>query len=686
MPRFLIAALLIGASPAFGQEAHWAFQAPQAHPVPTVQNSRWPRSDVDRFLLAAMESRGLAPVADADAATWIRRVCFDLTGLPPSRTDAERFAELLRRDAVTGRKKIVDELLDRPEFGEQWGRHWLDVARYAESSGKEQNILYSQAWRYRNWVIAAFQRDLPYPEFLQQQLAGDLLPASNPTERAEKLIATGYLAVGPKSHNERVPLQFRLDVADEQIDAWTQGMLGVTVACARCHDHKFDPISQEEYAALAGIFTSTNTLFGTPVLPQARNGAPLAELPAEAQVTAPESLSRREILTRRTLLAQLEKQREEAMAEARKDGQPPVRLIGLNARILALEATLANFEADGTAKKRAMAVADKAIPRDGVIYRRGETDQPGETIPRGVPTDLGGPAFPKIASGSGRKELAEWVTHPGNPLTARVWVTRVWGHLFGKPIVATPDNFGTTGAAPSHPELLDTLAVRFRTGIGSTKELIRELVLSRAYGLSSDPGTPNAAKLADPDAIFVWRRTVKRLPAESIRDAMLAVSGTLDRTPPVGSPLAALEGPIQAVERFVRPSVINESNHRSVYLPILRNQVPEALELFDFAEPSLVTGQREETSVPAQALFLMNNPRVLQLSEQFAERLRKEARTPTERLTLAFQLALGRNPTANEREIAGQFLRSTSGQRNELATWATFCQGLFCTAEFRFLN
>src|SRR5579884_1414937 len=253
----------------------WAFQPPRKHAAPRVRDTAWPRSDVDRFLLAAMEAKGVKPVADADRATLLRRVTFDLTGLPPTPEEVDAFVNDKAPDAY---EKVVDRLLASPRFGERWGRHWLDVARYAESSGKEVNINYPQAWRYRDYVIRSFNDDKPFDRFAREQLAGDLLPAANDRQQAEQLTATGFLAIGPKSHNERLPLHFELDVADEQIDATTQAFLGLTVACARCHDHKFDPIPQKDYYALAGIFRSTETCYGTVPLIQNRHPSPLLTL------------------------------------------------------------------------------------------------------------------------------------------------------------------------------------------------------------------------------------------------------------------------------------------------------------------------------------------------------------------------------------------------------------------------
>ncbi|MGL6095992.1 MAG: DUF1553 domain-containing protein [Fimbriiglobus sp.] len=668
---------------------HWAFQPPKKTAPPAVTNAAWPASDLDRFVLAKLEDKHLSPVGDADKRALIRRATFDLTGLPPTPRDVEAF---LADQSLTAFEKVVDKLLASPAFGETWGRHWLDVARYAESSGKEQNVLYPHAWRYRDYVVAAFNADKPYDRFLKEQLAGDLLPAVTDDQKAEHLIATGYLAVGPKSHNAPNP-QFRLDLADEQIDAVTQGMLGLTVACARCHDHKFDPVPQKDYYALAGIFTSTNTLFGTAGGLQARQSAPLVDLPEKANVTVPTALSQRELDFRKDLLERLKKERTEAIAEARKDGQPPVQLVIVSTQITVLEKQLSNFAEDGTPKKLAMAAADKRFPADSPLYVRGEPEKPGPTVPRGFVQVLSTGKEPKITDGSGRKELAEWVASAANPLTARVFVNRAWHHLFGRGLVPTPDNFGTTGQPPSHPELLDFLAVSFVENGWSVKHLVRSLVLSRTYRLASEHHAGNAA--ADPENVYLWRMAPRRLTAEAVRDAMFAVSGTLDKTPPAGSPVAKFEGPVQVLQRFGRAEDLNDTAARSVYLPVIRGQVAEALELFDFAEPSLVTGAREDTSVPAQGLFLLNNPGVMKLADKTADRLMKEYLSPTERIDAGFRLAFGRPATRTETAAAERFLtrfqaaEAKASRRTadvEKAAWAAFAQALFAAAEFRYLD
>ena len=632
---------------------HWAFQAPKKSPPPAIKDTAWPRTDLDRFILAELESHHLRPVADADPRTLIRRLYFDLLGLPPTPEEVEAFvADSSPNSSLETRHSkfsaLVDRLLASPQFGERWGRHWLDVARYAESSGKEVNLIYPHAWRYRDYVIRAFSDDKPYDRFLREQLAGDLLPAANDLQRAEQTVATGFLALGPKSHNTRELRQFQLDLADEQIDAVSQAMLGLTVACARCHDHKFDPIPTRDYYALAGIFLSTETRFGTPPLIQ--NAQPTALLPLPATAGIPDADPMRPF-QRSFLQRQLEqnrKERDDLLAEARRSGDRAAlvanpRLIRAESIISVTEKQLARYDDTGKPLRFAMGVKDRDEPRDARILTRGELTRPGDPVPRGFLQILNSPTAPSapaIAHGSGRRELADAIASPANPLTARVMVNRIWLHLFGRGLVPTPDNFGTTGQPPTHPALLDHLAQQFIAHGWSVKKLIREIVLSRTYQLGAAYDPINYA--ADPDNTWHWRMSPRRLDAEAIRDSLLAVSGRLELTPPRGSQVAASEGPVQTLQRF---NLLDPDRAvRSIYLPILRDLVPDSLAVFDFAEPSLVVGDREDTTVPAQALFLMNSPFATRTAEAFADRLLARSPSGPERIRLAYQLAFGRPP------------------------------------------
>jgi len=751
----------------------WSYQEPQKSPAPTVQNPAWPRGEIDRFILAGLETKGLAPVADADKTTLLRRVYFDLVGLPPSLQQIDDFLQDTSAEALS---KVVDHLLAQPQFGERWGRHWLDVARYAESSGKDVNIAYPHAWRYRDYVIAAFNEGKPYDQFLREQVAGDLLPAKTSQEKADHLVATGFLAIGAKSHNEQNPRQFFLDVADEQIDTMSQAVLGMTIACARCHDHKFDPIPQRDYYALAGIFLSTETRFGTAVGVQNRHSSPLVELPADAHVAMLDrTLPPEERARKQKRLEGLQEEQRKLFAERAgqfrpgQGGQPPLaantqlRFLQLLTQSGQLDAELKSFNEDGSPKPLAMGVRDLpntqgtlfgnsgpgrrsgmgpgggfgpgryggirppefATIRDSALYARGEVDKAGERIPRGFPTLLTNGSAPEIANGSsGRLELAEWLTAAQNPLTARVFVNRTWHWLFGRGLVESCDNFGTTGAKPSNQALLDTLAVRFVENGWNVKGLIREIVLSRAYGLAS---TYDATSFqADPENALVWRANRRRLDAECVRDAMLFASGQLLLTPPIASTIAENgDGPIGGPRRqggggggffggrtpgTGEEAIVNAGGqHRSVYLPIARDLTPDSLAVFDFVDSTIVSGTRDTTNVPVQALYLLNSDFVATQAKHLAERVLQAypagpngtAQANLEpRLRYAYWLVFNRAPDAVEKQAAATFFSrfpsnwakgdSTVGGLKDAeaiqATWTSFARALFSAAEFRYLN
>jgi hypothetical protein len=685
----LWAAELAGAGEAAGAARdHWAFRRPEPPRVPEVPGA-WPRTDIDRFLLAGLETAGLRPVADADRATLARRLFFDLLGLPPTPAEVDAFVADTSPDAVA---TLVDRLLARPAFGERWARHWLDVARYAESNGKEANFPYPHAWRYRDWVIDAFNADLPYDEFLRGQLAGDLLRHTGPSDQARKLVATGFLALGPKGLNDRDRRQFRMDLVDEQIDVVSQAMLGLTIACARCHDHAFDPISQHDYYALAGIFLSTDTLYGTYPQQQNAHASTLIELDAEAGLPAgleplePRDLERLARRVRELDDAAAEMQRTAVTAARAGDTARATTFLRARAardRATSARADLDLFGPDGSPRTLVMGVLDRPVPVDAEVLLRGEVDQPDGTVPRGLVEVLCGPGEPrKIAAGSGRLDLAFWITSREHPLTARVLVNRVWLKLMGRGLVATPDNFGVMGEAPTHPELLDHLAIAFMDDGWSVKRLIRRIVLSRGYQLATTYDA--ACHAVDPDNRLRWRMDRRRLDAEVIRDAMLAVSGRLDPTPEPGSPVARLTEDRQGVFRMLGEMRTLRSDRRSIYLPIVRDQIPEFLTVFDFPDASLVSGMRDATNVPSQALFLLNNAEVLDLAEAFAARIAALDGTLAERMAAGFALAFGRRPSATEAAAAARFRERFDGDDHTLL--AAYCQALFASAEFRSLD
>jgi PAS domain-containing protein len=694
----------------------WAFKPPVRPPVPpTAKAGTHP---IDAFLITELEKHGLTRAPRADKRTLIRRVYLDLIGLPPSPEAVEAF--LADRDP-NAFAKVVDQLLNSPHFGERWGRHWLDLARYAESSGKTVNMNYPHAWRYRDYVINAFNTDKPYDQFIKEQLAGDLMGGSDPKVKAERMIATGFLALGAKTLNEQNGLQFELDVADEQIDVTFQAFLGLTAACARCHDHKFDPIPQKDYYALAGIFRSTETCYGTIRFIQSNRPSPTLTLPKDCGLPpgTPEKLTPEE----RT---RIEKQIEELNKQIAEQTDF-IRTIFPRGQVSLLRARLEAFDADGNPKLLAMGVRDKPAPKgggfggpprgpggfggggfggrvgtftiaDSPIYERGEPDKPSANrVPRGTLQVLTKTPLRITPGQSGRLDLANWIASKDNPLTARVMVNRVWLQLFGRGLVPTPDNFGTAGQPPSHPELLDYLAVQFMDNGWSVKQLIRSIVLTESYQLDSKNDKRNYE--IDPDNVYVWRMSPRRLDAEALRDSMLAVSGQLNPQPPVGSVVArAGEGPVNAFGRpggANIPQAINDPRnvHRSVYLPIIRDNLPEALALFDAPDPSLIAADRPTTTVPAQGLFLLNNPFVIRAAEAAADKLLKSTTTDTERIRQAYLAFYGRPPKEKELHNAEKFLKAYQEQlakdrvpaiRRERETWSAFTQALFASAEFQY--
>jgi len=648
--------------------AHWAFQPVKDAPAPAVKNTAWARTDIDRFILSALEAQGLAPVADADPAALLRRVHLDLTGLPPT---AEQVSAFLTQPGATRLECVIDELMKSPQFGERWGRHWLDVARYAESSGKETDFAYAQAWRYRDYVIATFNQDKPFDQFIREQIAGDLLRVQDDRERAQSLIATGFLAIGPKSHAERDNLQFEMDVVDEQIDTVSQAFLGATIACARCHDHKYDPITQRDYYAMAGIFRSTDTRYGT--IRVAQNAHPTALVPLPAAAGLPSALSPLTPEKRTALEAQI--QREIArLGEARKK---KILDAGTAVRLASDRARLASYEADGVPKKLATCVLDRESARDSELFLRGEVKNPGEIVPRGLPALAGSSGA--ISKASGRLELATWIASPENPLTARVIVNRIWLHIFGQGIVTTPDNFGLSGERPSHPELLDHLATRFVKEGWSVKRLIRELMTSHVYAL----GTARDAKAfgIDPGNTLLWRMSPRRLEAESIRDAMLLTAGQLDLKPPTGSAVGTFgEGYVIGTLGQAQGPIDQVFTCRSVYLPVMRNAPLESLVLFDMAPGSVVTGERPQTTVPTQSLYLLNSPYVMKMAELAAQKLLTDCPDgDSARVSLAYQRIFNRAPSSDEIRAALDFIQSKPDSKTG---WTAFCQALWASHEF----
>jgi cytochrome c553 len=659
----------------------WAYQPLSPTPPPATTNwsaSSTGRTAIDRFVEAKLQEQGLSPVDDASPEVLVRRLYFVLTGLPPSSEDLQKWATMLREASVETRQfaaaQLVDELLASDRYGERWGRHWLDVARFAESTGGDHNNIYQHAWRYRDYVIDAFNEDKPFDQFIREQLAGDLLPIASDEEWANNIIATGFLAIGVKSVGEEDQQRFFADLVDEQIDTTTRAFLATTVACARCHDHKFDPIPQADYYALAGIFRSTETHYGL-LKAQARQATTLIDLTGMGPSAGTPELDKEEYEA-------LVKQRDDA-AQAIEDAMKKIRagdnvFRGLLRKYRSdrdeTEAALQAYSNRGQPRVFAMGTQDRDAALTTRLLVRGELDKPAQFVHRGVLEVLcppkkqtlsaltkdasfrryRTPGLPSLThhSQSGRLELAEWIASPENPLTARVIANRVWHWMYGRGLVRTVDDFGHAGETPSHPELLDYLASRLIEENWSIKALIREIALSRTWQLASTYEPQNYG--IDPDNRFYWRMNQRRLEGEAVRDAMLAVSGQLDLERPLGTYLReAGEG---GVGQNVFEPVIRaiDANTRSVYLPRVRGVLPEMLETFDAPDASLVTGSRDTTLTPLQSLFLMNNGFVQDHAIALADQL--EDLPQSQQVTKLYEVALARTPNQQELQLASEFL------------------------------
>lgn len=694
-PREKAAAGLSGPVDIATGRKFWSLQPPKSHPLPLVKKKDWPTHKLDHFILAKLEAAGLLPNADAEPATLLRRLHFDLVGLPPSPAATQTFLSAVHSEGIQPvLEREVDTLLATPQFGEHWGRHWLDVARFAESSGKEANMAFPYAWRYRDYVIDAVNANIPFDRFLTEQIAGDLLPAEDDAERARLLIATGFLALGPKNLDEADAQQFVADVMDEQIDTVTRAVLANSVACARCHDHKFDPFTMQDYYALKGIFASTRTYFGTYVTPTNRLGGDPLPLPRGANLPIFHAgHTPQHVAHLKKQLADLRKESADGMAavmRAAQKGEDTEKVFTLTQALRifwtsgGIEGQLEKVDDEGKPLPLAMGVLDAEKIGPARMLDRGDIKKPGDRVPRALPAVFPiSESFPIGARQSGRLELAQFLTHADQPLTARVQANRVWRHLFGAGLVRTVDNFGMSGERPSHPELLDELAIQFRDGGWSLKKLVREIVLSRTYRQAS---TFNAAAFrTDPENRLWWRASKRRLTAEEIRDAMLVSAGELNLARPDASLVGKVigDGPISLLGLNSKlPGDLDGSKHRSVYLPVLRDRLPDILDLFDFAEPSLVTGDRETTNVPVQALYLMNSSFVRERASTLAARLVKEVDNVDDRPARAFELCFGRAPDVAEAKLAAEFF--AAGEKEvQQKLLAAYCQALLAAAEFR---
>jgi hypothetical protein len=655
---------------------HWAFQ-PLATVEPPAQQSGENASAIDRFVDAELRDLGLTGVRAADRGTLLRRVYFDLIGLPPAPDEIERF---IADESPNALARVVDRLLDSPRYGERWGRHWLDVVRYADTAGDNADYPVPEARLYRDYVIDAFNADKPYDRFIREQLAGDLLAAEQPGDvegNRQKIIATGYLALARRYAT--APYELWHLTLEDVIDTTGRAFLGLSLRCARCHDHKFDPVTQRDYYALYGIFASTQ-------FPWA-GGEEFQSKKTPRQHFVP-LVSDSEAETHKTSLrAAIEKLTSEISA-AEKGGDKE--------KAAELRKALAPYEQaqklDAPPGVLVAYAVGEAKAADACVQRRGEPTNQGDVVPRGVPAFLAVEkpiAIP--ASSSGRRELADWLTDPRHPLTARVMVNRIWQWHFGRGLVATPSNFGLRGSPPTHPELLDWLAKRFIACGWSVKAMHREIMLSRTYQRAAVDHAENAAR--DPDNKFYWRFDRRRLDAESLRDAMLWASDRLVLDRPKEHPFPRVDkwtwtqhGPFKAVY---------PSQHRSVYLMTQRFQRHPYLSLFDAPDTNTSAESRTSAIVPSQALFLLNNPFVVEQAQGLAERLIRSSPEPRKRAELACLLCWSRRPTSDEIDRAMAFIDrarselaavSTPADRIEQEAWSSYAHVLLASNEFLYVE
>ena len=659
----------------------WAFRPLQQ---PTLEASA-ENSPIDTLTAQLLQNHGFQRNPPADRLTLIRRASLMLTGLPPAPEEVDAF---LADNSPAAFASVVDRLLDSQQYGEHWGRHWLDVVRYADSNGLDENIAHGNAWRYRNYVIRSFQTDKPFDQFLREQLAGDLLTDSAADEqtRIDRLIATGFLSLGPKVLAEGDEKKLMLDIIDEQLDTIGRSMLGLTIGCARCHDHKFDPLTQADYYSLAGIFQSTKTMESLKRIAKWHENS--VATTADRQKLEQHQA---QIAARKTEIDALLQQASAAAGTAGQsipENQLPEQI---QQQLATLRTSLKELEAAAPELPSAMGVTD-AETANARILPRGNHLAPGRIVPRTIPVVLNTDNSFQIPDGhSGRLEFAKWITSTANPLTPRVIVNRVWRWHFGRGLVATTDNFGHQAEPPVNPQLLDSLAADFISSGWSLKSLHRRILLSRTWQATADRSNP--AEQADPDNHLQWRWSVQRLEAESVRDAILAVCGKLDRS--MGESMLHVKNREFLFDHTSKDLTSYDSFRRSVYLPVIRNNLYDAMSLFDCTDGTVPNGDRGSSTVASQALFLMNSPLVMAAAEHLAQDLCSSSSDFTARAARLSRTVLGRKLSSaelQELQRAATALQSqleadgvpATGQ--ELAVWTSLCQTLLMSNEFLYVR
>ncbi len=627
----------------------WSFQSVKDPSIPATKQTNWATQTLDSFILAGLEQQGLTPAPQAGKTTLIRRVTFALTGLPPTPEEVDAF---LADKSEGAYEKLVNRLLDSAAYGERWGRFWLDVVRYADSNGLDENIAHGNAWRYRDYVINAFNEDMPFNQFITEQIAGDLLEKSADIHATNRrLVATGFLVLGPKVLAEGDEAKLAMDIIDEQIDTIGRAFMGMTIGCARCHDHKFDPISTEDYYALASIFKSTHTMESykriakwnenevfTPESKAKYEDFNVKIGKVQEQVKAATDQANQELLTRLKVETLPEKPAEQYSDEHQN------KIEELNQQIVKLTAERGETPT-------AMGVKE-AEPVDLKVHIRGSHLALGKQVSRRMPQIFQhSTEFPVPEAQSGRLQFAKWLTSESHPLTARVMANRLWRWHFGDGLQGSPDNFGNLGNTPVNPELLDHAAQQLLKNNWSIKEWHRWVMNSSTYKMSSHYDAEDSRR--DPENQLLWRFPVRRLEAESIRDSVLAVSGMLDRE--MGGSMLHVKNREFLFDHTSKDNTDYSSLRRSVYLPVIRNNLYDFFQLFDFNDASVINGNRETTTVAPQALFMMNSPLVEEASRQLAQRL--EDFPEKQQITQLYQRALGRLPSKTELSTARRYLK-----------------------------
>ena len=663
------------------ESSHWSFLPLASPKLPSVKKRAWVRNPIDQFILSKLETANIQTSPEADRLSLIRRLSLDLTGIAPTYEEIQSFLNDQSPDAY---EKLVDRYLASPAYGERWGRHWLDIARYADSNGLDENVAHGNAWRYRDYVIRSMNENLPFNQFIIEQIAGDLLPHKTLAEKHSRLVATGYLSLGPKVLAEVDKKKMEMDIIDEQIETMGKTFMGMTLGCARCHDHKFDPISTGEYYSLAGVFKSTKTMESLVTIAKWNENV----IASEAEEKSFKEHSAKIAASKKTAEDFLEEQRKQLEAKDKlpKDKKATSKEVeakleeSAKSELKKIRDVTAGLEKSLPEVATAMGVSEGTVT-DVAIHLRGNTERLGKVMPRAVPVVLSANKQPKFSEkSSGRLEMANWVASDANPLTSRVIVNRIWRWHFGQGIVASVDNFGLLGEKPSHPELLEWLAKYFTIHDWSIKDLHRLILLSSTYRQSS-ANVPESAQKDSGNRLY-WRFTPRRMEAEVIRDSMLSVTGELDRS--MGGSMLQVKNRAFFFDHTSKDTTKYDSPRRSVYLPIVRNNLYEVFSLFDSTDAAVANGDRSSTTIAPQALFFLNSKLVMNSAETLAKRALGQGSQVEGQISFLYETALGRAATPSEIAHGKDFLARAGAitSDNPAKAMAALAQVVLASNEF----